>query len=154
MSLFFNRIRIESAVRKLLLLCLATNGYLLGFQFAGATCTVSECKEITDAGTRSVDGLTWSFKDQWSPSTATQYKMRSTSGLGGDPKQHTVETSTLKTCDVFTPQCADPWDAQTKYKGTSSNCRDVITTVRLFCMDPMTQEGVANSWNEYQDASH
>lgn len=154
MTRFLGRINCEFVLRQLLFLCLATDGYLLGFQFAGASCTVDECKEITDVARRSFDGTTWVFKTQWSPETSTFYKMRSTSGLGGTPQQHQTEMSTMMECDVYTAQCSSPWEADRFYKGTCSNCTTAQAYSRLFCMDPQTKEGVANSWNEYQDSSH
>lgn len=145
---------LESALRTALFGCVAMNGYLLGFHVADGSCSQDECKELVDMANRAAAGGSWQDKWNFSPESSSRYKVRSTSGLGGDPEQHQVETAVIKICDVFTPQCAAPWTNGSRYKGDNTNCSDPTTVQRYFCMNPQTGEGVANSWNEYQDSAH
>ena len=145
---------LESTLRTALFGCVAMNGFLLGFQVADGSCAQDDCKEVVDMGRRAMMGGAWQDKWNFSPESSSAYKMRSTSGLGGDPEQHQVATATWKVCDVFTPQCAAPWTNGAFYKGDNTNCGSPRTPQRYFCMDPQTGEGVANSWNEYEDSAH
>ena len=145
---------LESGLRTALFACVAMNGYLLGFQIADGSCSQDECKEVSDMGRRAQQGGAWNTKTNFSPESSSSTKMLSTSGLGGDPEQHQVAMTAVKSCDVFTPQCSAPWTNGSYYKGDNTNCGASSSQRRYFCMDPQTGEGVANSWNEYEDSAH
>ncbi|QDT44274.1 hypothetical protein Pan241w_43820 [Gimesia alba] len=118
-----------------------------------ASCQTPECDEFScyrydSNGTKANENILY-LKD-------TAKSTISNTPLSGTRVKHNSETVTRYDCAFAVPsECANNFVALRNYPGTS--CQDCFLDqdyFRYFCAEGDPKEGVAGSWNEYEDADN